>query len=104
VSISSGSAYGRENRAAYCAAKAGVIGLTRAMSLDHRREKVRVNCLVPSFTLSGMTENSPSETLAAQAEKSVAGRVATPEDVAAATLFLCSDAAVTITGAVLEMG
>jgi len=103
VNISSGSAYGRPERAAYCAAKAGVIGLTRAMSLDHRNERIRVNCVVPAFTLSGMTEDSPPEVLAAQAKKSVAGRVATPEDVAAAALFLCSDAAVTITGAVLEM-
>ena len=104
INISSGSAYGRPNRSAYAAAKAGVIGPTRAMSLDHRDERIRVNCVVPNFTLSGMTENSAPEMLAAQAAKSVAGRVSTPEDVARAVLFLCSDLAATITGAILEMG
>ncbi len=39
----------RKDRAAYCAAKAGVSGLTRAMALDHAHEKIRVNCICPTI-------------------------------------------------------
>jgi len=103
INISSSAAYGRENRAAYSAAKAGVIGVTKAMALDHRKSHIRVNCLIPGFTLTGMTRNYPEARLQEMAAQTVSGRCATPEDVARAVLFLSSKAAETITGAVLEM-
>ncbi|HWO72218.1 MAG TPA: SDR family oxidoreductase, partial [Dehalococcoidia bacterium] len=103
INISSSAAYGRENRAAYAAAKAGVIGLSKAMALDHRQQGIRVNCVVPGFTLTGMTGDYPQEQLREMAARSVSGRIALPEDVAQAVVFLCSQAAETITGAVLEM-
>jgi len=103
INISSSAAFGRQNRVAYSAAKAGIIGLTKAMALDHRQDHIRVNCLMPGFTLSGMTKDYPEEQLQEMAAQSVSGRIAAPEDVAKAALFLSSKAAETITGAVLEM-
>src|SRR3954451_16178128 len=61
VNTASVSSYGNRNLVAYCAAKAGVLGLTRALAMDHVQDHIRVNALVPGFILSGMTADSPPE-------------------------------------------
>jgi NAD(P)-dependent dehydrogenase (short-subunit alcohol dehydrogenase family) len=95
----------RKDRAAYCAAKAGVSGLTRAMALDHAADKIRVNCICPSIveTELGMQVMSKNPDAHAEREKRVAeipiGRLGTPDDVAMMAVYLASDESSWITGA-----
>jgi NAD(P)-dependent dehydrogenase (short-subunit alcohol dehydrogenase family) len=103
VNTASISSYGNRNLVAYCAAKAGVLGLTRALAIDHAPDHIRVNAVVPGFILSGMTQDSPPERLTAMAAANVAGRVGQPQDVANMVAFLVSDEAATISGAFYEV-
>ena len=96
---------GGPKAAAYCAAKGGVLNLTRAMAIDHGKDNIRVNCVCPGDVNTPMLA-SECEQLGETAEhfmKDAAnrplGRVGTPEDVANAVLFLASDMAKWITGA-----
>lgn len=95
----------RKDRAAYCAAKAGVGGLTRAMALDHAADKIRVNCICPSIveTELGLQVMSQNPDARAERAKRIAeiplARMGTPEDVAMMAVYLASDEASWITGA-----
>ncbi|HCT74478.1 SDR family NAD(P)-dependent oxidoreductase [Psychrobacter aquimaris] len=101
VNVSSLSGVGGDwNMAAYNAAKAGVTNLTRTLALDHGPDGVRVNAVNPSVTKTDMTsaiqdnDNKTDKFLA----RCPLGRLATPEDIAAAITFLASDDASMITG------
>jgi NAD(P)-dependent dehydrogenase (short-subunit alcohol dehydrogenase family) len=90
---------------AYCASKGGLILMTRAMALDYAADGIRVNAICPGGVdtpmLAGAAERDNrdvDEFLADVAEASPNGRIATPEDIAALTIFLASDAASHITG------
>ena len=93
--------------AAYCAAKGGVIQLTRQMAVDFGPKGVRVNAVAPGTTLTPMIERlfaeMAAEARAAIAERHPIGRFAQPHEIARAILFLGSDAASFITGAVLPV-
>ncbi len=87
---------------AYNASKHGVTGLTRAAALEYAKSGIRVNAVCPGFIKTPMTE-PPSESAAkAFAERMdrdmPMGRMGTPEEVAEAVVWLCSDAASFITG------
>jgi NAD(P)-dependent dehydrogenase (short-subunit alcohol dehydrogenase family) len=94
----------RPDRAAYCAAKSGVSGLTRAMALDHAKDKIRVVCICPSLveTELGMQSMANRPDAQAERERRIAGiplgRLGTPEDVAMMAVYLASDEASWITG------
>ena len=99
----------RKQRAAYCAAKAGVTGLTKAMALDHAHEGIRVNCVCPSLIETELGLKSIREAPDPEAERKrrtegiPLGRLGQPEDVAQMALYLASDESAWITGAALPL-
>jgi meso-butanediol dehydrogenase/(S,S)-butanediol dehydrogenase/diacetyl reductase len=94
---------GGRNRPAYCAAKAGVVNLSRSLALDHGGDGVRVACVCPGLIDTPMADwiTSRPEALAEWEQTLPAGRIGTVDDVAAAVSFLASDAAAYTHGAVL---
>jgi NAD(P)-dependent dehydrogenase (short-subunit alcohol dehydrogenase family) len=90
--------------AAYDATKAGLIGLTRAMAVDHGPEGIRVNAICPGYIdtplMEKWLESVPDRNATMRQVLSVhpVGRIGTPRDVAQAALFLASDAASFISG------
>lgn len=94
---------------AYIASKAGVIGLTRAMALDHAGEGIRVNCICPGPVDTPMlAASSDTPAIAARerertAQRNLVGRPARPEEIAATIGFLMSEEAGAITGSVLSV-
>jgi NAD(P)-dependent dehydrogenase (short-subunit alcohol dehydrogenase family) len=96
-------------RAASCAAKAGVIGLTRQMALDYADKGVRVNAVCPGPTDTPFVSASldrahdPAAARAAYRARQPMGRLGCSDEIAAAIVFLASDAASFITGAVLDV-
>lgn len=95
--------------AAYCAAKGAVVALTRSMAVDLTPQGIRVNAVAPGTVLTPLMEpmltarggGDLSKGLAMTAEKYPIGRLGTPEDIAAVALFLASDEAAFLTGAVV---
>lgn len=85
----------------YSAAKAGVIGLTKALAKEVAPSDIRVNCIAPGVIMTDMMQSFDSETLSALTEETPLGRLGTPEDIASAAVFLASDKASFITGQVL---
>jgi NAD(P)-dependent dehydrogenase (short-subunit alcohol dehydrogenase family) len=91
--------------AAYCAAKAAVIGLTRQMAADYTALGIRVNCLCPGRVAGTAIDHQilerdmPAETQAKLAKYPI-GRFGRPEEIAQAALFLASDEASFVSGAV----
>ena len=101
---------GGERAAAYCASKGGIVLLTKAMARDHARDGLRVNAVCPGDVDTPMlareaeaNDRDLDEYLEQAAAESPNGRVATPEEVAALTLFLAGDEATHITGAAIPI-
>lgn len=92
---------GASCEAHYSAAKAGLIGLTKALSKEAGPSGVRVNAVSPGAIQTDMLAGFDDETLASLAEETPLGRLGTPRDVASAIRFLLSDDASFITGQVL---
>ena len=86
---------------AYSAAKAAVIGLTRALAKELGPSGITVNCVSPGVISTEMNAHLDREALAALAEETPLGAIGTPEDVAEAIWYLSSDAARFVTGQVL---
>ncbi len=92
---------------AYCAAKGGVVNLTRAMAIDHGQQNIRVNCVCPGDIDTPMLASEcrqlgeKTEQFMKEAAHRPLARVGTPADVADAVLFLASDMSRWITGSCL---
>jgi NAD(P)-dependent dehydrogenase (short-subunit alcohol dehydrogenase family) len=94
---------GGRTRAAYCAAKAGVVNLTRSLALDHGGDGVRISCVCPGLIDTPMADwiTSRPDALREFEEGLPARRIGTVEDIAGAVSFLASDAASYAHGTVL---
>ena len=85
--------------AAYCAAKGGVINLTRAIALENGKHGIRCNCICPGYIDTGMAQRyfeiqpDPDAARVEAGRMHALGRIGRPEEVAAMALFLCSDEA-----------
>jgi len=98
---------GGAKAAAYCASKGAVVQLTKAMAVDHGPQNIRVNCICPGDTDTGMLRNEAhqlgeaSDRFLSDAAKRPLGRVGSPEEIAQAVLYLASDASSFVTGTAL---
>ena len=98
---------GGAKAAAYCASKGAVVLLTKAMAIDHGPQNIRVNCICPGDTDTGMLREEArqlgerSDCFLTDAAKRPLGRVGAPEEIAQAVLYLASDASSFVTGTAL---
>ena len=94
---------GNPGQVNYVAAKAGLIGLTRALAVEIASRNITVNAVAPGFIVSPMTDPLPQEVKNGLVARVPLGRMGTDAEVAAAIVFLASDEAGYITGAVLDV-
>ena len=85
----------------YSAAKAGVIGLTKALAKEVGLSGVRVNCICPGVVMTDMMKSFDEQTINELKEEAPLNTLGTPKDIADAAVFLCSDKAKFITGQIL---
>ena len=106
--INTGSGWGLkggDKAAAYCAAKAGVVNLTKAMAIDHGPQNIRVNCICPGDTDTQLLRDEAKQLnveegafLKDSAIDRPLSRIGTPRDIAKGVLFLASDLSSWVTG------
>ena len=111
--VNTGSGWGLKGgdmAASYCAAKAGVVNLTKAMAIDHGKQNIRVNCICPGDTDTPLLRDEAKQLqfdeeafLASSAVGRPLERIGTPRDIAKGVLFLASDMASWVTGTVLTV-
>jgi NAD(P)-dependent dehydrogenase (short-subunit alcohol dehydrogenase family) len=98
---------GGPRAAVYCASKGAVVLLTKAMAIDHGPQNIRVNCICPGDTDTGMLRNEAQQLgeredlFLAQSARRPLGRIGKPEEIAKAALYLASDESSFVTGTAL---
>jgi 3-oxoacyl-[acyl-carrier protein] reductase len=95
--------YGNVGQTNYAATKAGLIGITKTLGKELGRKGIRVNAVAPGFIYTPMTASIPEKILDMMKEKTPLKRLGKPEDVANTLLFLSSDEASFINGAVISV-
>jgi NAD(P)-dependent dehydrogenase (short-subunit alcohol dehydrogenase family) len=108
INVSSGwGIQGGNEAVAYCAAKGGLIVMTKAMAIDHGRQGIRINCICPGDVDTPMLiedaklRSMPYDQYMAEAAIRPLGRVGRPDEIAKAALFLASDDSSFVTGTAL---
>ena len=100
---------GGARAAVYCASKGAVVNLTRAMAVDYGVKNIRVNCIAPGDTDTSMLRTEarqlgePEEAFLKDSASRPLGRIARPEEIASAVVFLAGEGASFITGAILPV-
>ena len=87
----------------YSAAKAGIVGMTKALAKEGARFDIRVNAVMPGLIRTAMTDAMPDDVIAQRLEDIPLGRMGEPDEVAKAALFLASDLSSYSTGTVVEV-
>ena len=95
---------GNPGQANYAAAKAGLIGMSKALALEVATRGVTVNCLAPGFIETAMTDALPDAVRDEARARVPMGRFGTPQDIGAAAVYLASDEAGYVTGQTLTVG
>lgn len=93
--------FGNVGQTNYAATKAGLIGMTKTLAKELGKKGIRVNAVAPGFIMTPMTNNVPEKILTLMREKTPLRRLGEAEDVAYAYLYLASDEAKFVNGAVL---
>jgi NAD(P)-dependent dehydrogenase (short-subunit alcohol dehydrogenase family) len=110
--VNTGSGWGIKGGASaisYCASKGAVVNMTRAMAIDHGPANIRVNCVCPGDTATGMLADEARQlgenvdAFYADAAVRPLGRIGQPRDIAQTVAFLASDAAAFVSGAVIAV-
>ena len=110
--VNTGSGWGIKGGASaisYCASKGAVVNMTRAMAIDHGPQNIRVNCVCPGDTATGMLADEARQlgetvdSFYADAADRPLGRIGQPRDIAQTVAFLASDAAAFLSGAVIPV-
>jgi 3-oxoacyl-[acyl-carrier protein] reductase len=94
---------GNAGQTNYSAAKAGIIGMSKSLALEVASRGITVNCIAPGFITSPMTDVLPDAVKEKILTSVPMGRIGSPEEIAAATVFLASPEAVYITGQTLHV-
>jgi 3-oxoacyl-[acyl-carrier protein] reductase len=95
--------YGNFGQTNYVATKAGVIGMTRVWARELGKYKIRVNAVAPGFIATEMVAGMPEKILQGMVARTPMGRMGMPEDIANAYVWLASDAASFVSGAVISV-
>lgn len=94
---------GNPGQANYCAAKAGMIGMTKSMAAEVANRGITLNCIAPGFIATAMTDALTDDQKAKINATIPAGMMGTPEDIGAAVVYLASDGAKYMTGQTLHI-
>lgn len=95
--------YGNFGQTNYVATKAGLIGMTKTLARELGKKGITVNAVAPGFIATEMVKKMPAEVLKSMEEKVPVKRLGLPEEIASAYLFLASDDAAYVNGAVLSV-
>ncbi|MFO1237675.1 MAG: 3-oxoacyl-[acyl-carrier-protein] reductase [Alphaproteobacteria bacterium] len=94
---------GNPGQGNYAAAKAGLIGMSKSLAAEVASRNITVNCVAPGFIATPMTGALTDEQKAQIAARIPAGRMGTPEEIAAAVVYLASEEAAYVTGATIHV-